>query len=226
MKVYIGPYKTWIGPYQIADVVFFWVKKSRKGFYLSDSDPRWLRWDYKLHDKFGDWLADSWVSSFCEWVHEKRGDQTIKVRIDRHDTWNMNNTLAHIIYPMLVQLKNTKHGAPWIDDEDVPEHLRSTNAPPKENEWDTDELFFDRWDWVLDEMIWTFDQLSQDDAEEKFYSGNIDIRFEKDEDSENSKMIKGPNDTFTVDKEAREIWSKRLSNGTRLFGKYYKNLWD
>jgi acetylornithine/succinyldiaminopimelate/putrescine aminotransferase len=39
---------------------------------------------------------------------------------------------------MLKQLQETKHGAPLVDDEDVPEHLRSTTAPPRENEWDVD----------------------------------------------------------------------------------------
>jgi hypothetical protein len=223
MKVYIGYYKNWIGPYQIADKIFFWVDS--RSIY-DDNDPRMNRWDYKLHDKFGDWLADTWLLNFCNWIHEKRGGQKIKVRIDRHDTWSMNNTLAYIVHPMLVQLKNTKQGAPFVDDEDVPEHLRSTSAPPKENEWDTDGNHFKRWDWVLDEMIWTFEQYADPVAEEQFYSGNHDIKLEKDEESGLTKMVSGPNDTFKVDREGMKAWSVRMDNGTRLFGKYYKNLWD
>lgn len=223
MKVYIGPYKNWIGPYQIADKIFFWVDRNA---YLEDDDPRQKRWDYRISEKLGDWLADSWVSSFCNWVHEKRGDQKIKIRIDRHDTWNMNNTLAVIVHPMLVQLKEKKHGAPYVDDEDVPEHLRSTAAPPKENEWDTDAFHFERWDWVLDEMIWAFGQYADPNSEEKFYSGNVDIKFEKNEGTEYSEMITGPNDTFKVDREGMKVWVERMNNGTRLFGKYYRNLWD
>jgi glutamate-1-semialdehyde aminotransferase len=57
---------------------------------------------------------------------------------------------------MLKQLKENKHGAPFTDDEDVPEHLRSTTAEPKENEWDTDSNHFLRWDWIMDEMITGF----------------------------------------------------------------------
>jgi hypothetical protein len=34
-------------------------------------------------------------------------------------------------------IKKDKHGAPFVDDEDVPEELKSTSAPPKENEYDT-----------------------------------------------------------------------------------------
>ena len=217
MKVYIGPYKNWIGPYQIADKIFFWVDS--KSIY-DDDDPYLKRWDYRACSKLGDIFADSWVNKLCNWIHKKRGDQKINVRIDRYDTWNMNNTLAAIIVPMLIQLKNTKHGGPWVDDEDVPEHLRGTNAPKKKHEWDTDEFWFARWDWVLDEMIWTFQQYDNPNAEEQFYSGDHDFKFE------DGKMVSGPNDTFKVDREGMKAWSVRMENGTRLFGKYYKNLWD
>ena len=47
-------------------------------------------------------------------------EQKVNVQIDKWDTWNMDATLAHIIVPMLKQLKATKHGAPYVADEDVP----------------------------------------------------------------------------------------------------------
>ena len=53
-------------------------------------------------------------------------DQVVEVHIDRWDTWSMDYTLAHIVLPMLRQLKETKHGSPEVDDADVPEELRST----------------------------------------------------------------------------------------------------
>jgi len=91
----------------------------------------------------------------------------ISIRIDKYDTWSMDSTLALIIHPMLIQLKQTKHGSPWIDDEDVPEELRSTSAPPKENEWDADDNHHARWDWVLDEMIWAFETHLDDESQFK-----------------------------------------------------------
>jgi len=129
-----------------------------------------------------------------------RKNRKIDIKIDRYDTWSMDYTLAHIIHPMLVQLKETQHGAPWIEDEDVPEHLRSTAAPPKENEWDTDELFFDRWEWVLDEMIWAFDHKKNDEWKDEYYEN----------------------------KNYDELWKveDRMRNAFRLFGKYFENLWD
>lgn len=100
-----------------------------------------------------------------------RKNRKIEVRIDAYDVWNMDHTLALIILPMLKQLKESKMGAPFVDDEDVPEELKTTTASPKENEWDTDENWFKRWDFVLDEMIFAFsyhvdadaDDMEQDD---------------------------------------------------------------
>jgi hypothetical protein len=127
--------------------------------------------------------------------------ETPQIHIDSWDTWNMDHTLADIILPMLIQLKETKHGAPFVDDEDVPEELRSTSAPPKENEWDTDANHFKRWDWVMDEMIYAFDS--------KVNKDNLIMRFD-------------------IDRERDEMNAEqaRISNGFCLFGKYYESLWD
>jgi len=201
MRVYIGPYKNWIGPYQIADAIFFWV--DRRGIF-PDDDPRHDRWDYKAAETFGDWLANiKWLDKFCNWVESKK-KRTIKVRIDKYDTWSMDHTLALIISPMLKQLKATKHGSPFVSDEDVPEHLRSTAAPElseQEKNWGgTDDLFHDRWVYVLDEMIFAFDLELDNDWEDEYYkNSNYD---------EMSKVF------------------ERQKNGFRLFGKYYQGLWD
>lgn len=199
MKVYIGPYKNWIGPYQIADKVFFWV--NRRGIF-PDDDLRHERWDYKAAESFGEWLADTWVMKFCNWLSDKR-ERKIKVRIDEYDTWSMDHTLALIIHPMLLQLKATKHGSPWIEDTDVPEHLRSSAAPllteEQKNYGESDDLFHDRWAWVLDEMI--FAHHSQlNDWEDEYHDRK--------------------------DYDAMQVVEKRIQNGYRLFGKYYQNLWD
>ena len=41
-----------------------------------------------------------------------------------------------------------------------------------------------------------------------------------------SKMIEGPNHTLKMDYEGMKVYQERISNGFRLFGKYYENLWD
>lgn len=156
------------------------------------------------------------------------GERKISIKIDPWDTWSMDHSLAYIIHPMLVQLQETKHGAPWIDDEDVPEELRSTSASPKENDYDTDDNHFKRWDWILDQMIWSFAQKLDDAAENQFHSGKHDIQFkETTVDGETfHEMVRGPNDTSSYDKEGHDAWQARKRNGFKLFGKYYEALWD
>jgi hypothetical protein len=129
----------------------------------------------------------------------------------------MDHTLAHIIAPMLKQLNERKQGAPYVDDEDVPVHLRSTSAPPKENEWDIDANHFARWDWVMEEMIWAFEIHNDDGAESKFYDHSEVVRSDKFADW--ISKIK-------VDKEGLDAFQKRKQNAFRLFGKYYQSLWD
>jgi hypothetical protein len=206
MKIQIGPYRSWIGPYQLAE----------KLKYLGFSED--------TQDKVGDWLAKTWVNKFCSWTDSKR-KRKIKIKLHPYDTWGMDNTLAHIIHPMLVQLKEQKHGSPLVDDEDVPPHLRSTTAPPKENDWDTDDNHHLRWDWVLDELIWTFNEIKNDVWEDQYWSGNMDIHFE---DGENGNKIlqTGPNHTRTCDFDAMKKHGAKIDNGLRLFGKYYNSLWS
>lgn len=160
----------------------------------------------------------------------KKTEQTIRVRIDKYDTWSFDHTLAHIILPGLIQLKETKHGSPLVDDEDVPVGIRSVDAPPKENEWDVDEYVHVRWNYVMDEMIWAFSQYNTD-WEDQYWSGESDRYFEElDEfDIDGEKLYEwkiGPNHTLRLDREGYEAHHKRIQNGLRLFGKYYSGLWD
>lgn len=224
MRVKIGPYKDFFGPYQIAEKILFWKDKyedntvHKFGCWLSgdhDKDPtQWLGGNFK----------PSLLLRLCKWIDSKR-KRTVEIHLDNYDTWNMNSTLSLIVVPMLKQLKETKHGAPWTDDEDVPEHLRSTAAPAKENDWDTDENHFLRWDWIMDEMIWAFEQ-DNNDWEEKYYSGVVDMRKEEVEGSNCVRLVDGPNHTFKVDEEGSKKHHERIKNGRRLFAKYYDGLWD
>lgn len=228
MKVVIGPYTTWIGPYQIAEKLCFWAKPVPDEIGMKRK-PDWV------HD-FGTWLSqnkdgtDSWLTKVCQWVESKRHRQ-IYVRIDKFDTWGMDHTLAHIILPMLVQLKASKHGAPNTDDIDVPKELWSTNAEPKENEHDTDSNHFKRWDYILDEMIFAFESKRDGTWQDKYSSGDIDWTSEPCEWDENGKakmftMGHGPKHTYKCDYEGMELEQRRISKGFKLFGKYYENLWD
>ena len=158
------------------------------------------------------------VYDVFNWIWFDRRTQKIKVRIDKWDTWSMDHTLAPIILPMLVQLKETKHGAPMVDMEDVPKELRATkkqlDAYGKNG--DVDPKHFERWDWIMDEMIWAFEQKNRDRWEEDYYGPYIE--------SEDKRELFGRFEW--TDDEGRKKHQERMSNGFRLFGKYYENLWD
>lgn len=146
MKVYIGPHKNWYGPYQVSDML------------------RLLGVPRAVRDKIGERLDSTWVRSALNKLHEMRGGRRVRVRIDYYDTWNLDSTISMIVLPLLEKYKKIKNGSPVVDDVDVPESLRRAAAPPLENEWDLDELHHDRWDWVVDEMIWAHRSIVEDDG--------------------------------------------------------------
>ncbi len=214
--------------------------------YDYDWDKSNTRYE-KFLEKFEDaiqWIYDHSINHLVKYRKRK-----IQVRIDRADTWSMDHTLGKMVLPMLKQLKATKHGSPEVDIEDVPEFLRGTYTPDyseqltfefyhetNDSEERPDDIIHRRWDWVMDEMIFAFEHLVDDSWEDSFRSGEIDILWEKSEKTYFNKvtnkeeatweMKKGPNDTYQCDYEGMKKVYDRMDNGFRLFGKYYRGLWD
>jgi hypothetical protein len=213
MKVYLSNYRNhWLSPYTILKTICFWEKDEDRIYNLNEEvDNPYVKWVNFLNP-----ICEVW-QKFLDFIHPRFN----YVKLDRWDTWSMDHTLAYIIHPMLVQLNKTKHGAPYTEDSDVPEYLRSYMAQPKENEWDTDSLHFMRWDWILNEMIWAFEQELKDDDESQFFDDSEcgDEKFPWNKDGQYVSKLK-------FDKEGLEAHQKRKANGFRLFGCYYKNLWD
>jgi len=116
------------------------------------------------------------------------------IHIDSWDTWSMDHTLARIIHPMLIQLKNDTHSSARVANVDVPEKL---HRPPGVDEWDLDDDWTPRWNWVLNEMIFAFEQI-----------------------------LEGEDSWWELEPSANKLMQKRIDNGLRLFGKYYRDLWD
>lgn len=204
MKVNIGNYVNFYGPYQIAEKILFWKDVG----------------DDVVH-KFGTWLATnktgepSRFAVICNWIYSKQ-KRTIKVEIDKYDVWSMDTTLSHIILPMLKELKKQKQGSPFIDDSDVPDAIKSTSAKPKINEWDTDEFFHLRWEYVLDELLWAFEQQIDSNSENQFYDhSDVDV---------NSVLIDQIH-SIKIDQEGLAKHNARKQKSFELFGKYFMNLW-
>jgi hypothetical protein len=245
MRVRIGKYKSWFGPYQLAEKLCFWARDVEDEYGFK-SKPDWV------HD-FGEWLAygsvkpdpapgdsrclfredrpDTWLSRFLTWVDSKR-KRTEKIHIDRWDTWSMDHTLALIILPMLKQLQDSKHGAPMVDIKDVPKELHGKKLTKKQKDrGEVDDKHFERWDWILDEMIFAFEHMIDDTWQDKFRSGNYDLRSKPVEWDEAGKptlyeMVDGPDHTAETDYDGIQAVYARMDRGLLFFGKYYRSLWD
>ena len=224
MKVYISNYRDhWISPYKMLEKIFFW---------------REIDYDEPLIEKLSNVLTP--ISKAIQKTMDFVRPRVVDVKIDYWDTWSMDSTLAPIILPMLKQLRDTKHGSPMVDMEDVPEYMRTTTT----EDYDSQKVFdfynqdvpegYDvhkRWDWVLNEMIFAFEHLVDDDWENEYYSGEIDIKHVPcDWNDDGTPRLytteTGPNHTYKCDYDGMFQVYVRIDNGLRLFGKYFRHLWD
>jgi len=200
MKVYKSNYRDhWISPYKVLEKVFFW---------------REIDYDEPIIDKWSDRLLPICVAiqKVLDFIHP----QIDYVKIDHYDVWSMDHTLSNIILPMLKKLKETKQGSPMVDDEDVPFELRSYCAWPVDDH-DIDDNFHKRWEYVLDEMIWAFEQNVDDTSEDKFWDHSQAVK---------SKKVLDNIGKIKCDWDGLKAHGERKANGFRLFGKYYQGLWD
>ena len=223
MKVFQGKYiHRWTT--QSAEHWWFKLRYDKSDYDVEESERDWL-------DRLFIKLCDGWNHTVNRLVNATWGNRPrlMYTKIDRWDYWSADHTLAYIIHPLLVELQKSKMGSPNVDDEDVPDNLKTPDdykASDKYVNGEVDDYWHERWEWVLNEMIWAFHQLTID-WEEQFYSGEADWSFEPCPDNENlSRLVEGPNHTFTVDRDGMQAHEKRINNGLRLFGKYYRALWD
>ena len=227
MKIYKSNYRNhWVSPYVILEKIFFW---------------REIDYDEPIIKKLSDFLNPFSVAwkKFLDFVHPRIS----YVKIDRYDTWSMDHTLADIILPMLKQLRDTKHGSPLVDLEDLPEELRMVGyedwssqlrfdfGDSEQHEKESWEITHRRWEWVLNEMIFAFEHLVDDKWEDAYHSGELDIKHVPCEwyDDGKPKLYStehGPNHTYELDYEGLRKVYDRMENGFKLFGKYYRGLWD
>ena len=208
MKVYIGPYvDRWVS--------YVHDRYMERKYGYTDWPETQTRFENFL-EKTEDVLQ--WIYNHSINLYLDRKERNIKIRIDRYDTWSMDGTLAHIVVPMLKQLKETKHGAPAVEFKDVPEELMPPDAEAVKKLYmengEIDENFFKRWEWVLDEMIWSFEQKTID-WEKQYYGEWVEDK---------SNLLGGHH--ASTDYDGLKAHQARMSNGFRLFGKYYENLWD
>lgn len=143
-----------------------------------------------------------------------------KIEIEYHpyDTWNLDDTLARIILPGLIQLKETNHGFPHVTRSRLEKH--NIHSMPSEIDSATEEA----WEWVQNEMIWAFSEVIEP-LESKFRSGETDFLHIPLKHG-GYELKEGPNHTYKVDKEGLEKHTQRVKDGLLLFGLFFRNLWD
>ena len=166
-------------------------------------------------------------------------ERKINVEIERFDTWSLDHTLAHIILPALLQLKEEKHGVPselvndvggedW-DQQDSFDFYKETHN-------EAFEIACERWNVILDKMIWSFEQLVKDDYDSLYHHGDAKFDWVKTDKLYPNPVTGKMEATYQmVDKNPEEHWydhvghqlhEERMQEGFELFGKYYRSLWD
>ena len=227
MKVNIGPYRSDLIPVRSWERRYeMW--RSEK-YYLDEEDYTWYD---KIVLGFFDRFEDL-VRPINHWSNNRK--RNIKIHIDGYDVWSADHTLGMIIAPTLKKLKEVQHGHPHVDNEDVPEDIRSKKEDAERFDGSTDSDWEARWNWVLDEMIWTFEQYADPYDGENQYIHNVDqldMVFTPLSDGKPGSTLsfnhqKDPSKPpYWRDTEGLKKHNERKKNGLRLFAKYYDCLWD
>lgn len=163
-------------------------------------------------------------------------ERRIDVQIDKWDTYSLDHTIALIMLPALLQLKQTAHGVPNEFTRRVGGDMDSNYCFDfiKEDENQVFDQGCAKWGETLDKMIWSFQQLVFDDYDSKYHHGKMDVGW---------KPIKHLNpvtgvveDMYEmVDKNPNEHWydydghmlhEARIQEGIDLFAKHFRDLWD
>lgn len=229
MKVYIGPYYHWFQPAKWFKNWVLWCHG------LSPKQP-WHVLEATRHkpleaiDAIEDWVANLWVYKVLqkiEWWCDS-WPRKVSIRVDNYDVWNLGDTLAMIALPMMYEFKRQGiQGSPHVDDADVPEYLRSTAAPPlDENEKNcggVDKFHHQRWVWVVDEIIWALEQVNDQDADSHFF-----VREKSDYGPSDLVDEKGyfKSNITSFDKEGYAAFNARKERGLTLLGKYLEAIWN
>lgn len=163
-------------------------------------------------------------------------ERRIDVQIDKWDTYSLDHTLALIILPGLLQLKNSMHGIPNGFIQYIGADVDGNYCFDfiKDDEDEVFEKSCQKWHDAVDKMIWSFQQIVMDNYDNKYHHGDMKIGW---------KAVTLPNPVTgvveemyeMVDENPTEHWydhvghmlhEERIQEGLELFGKYYRNLWD
>ena len=209
MKVYIGPYRNNYSGYWLTKKILFWVDQ-----FKDESYPL-----FDVVQKFF-----SYFNPVFRWLN-RIDNRKINIHIDNYDVWNIDHTLALIIHPMLVKYKEIGISYGYIDNDDVPKNLRVSKSLKDENK--ISKIKEKQWQWFLDELIWTFEQLVDNDWENQYTieEGELDFDDYPEDEGKECTPVRWKKE-YVINYEGLKAHRERISNGLRLFGKYFRTLWD
>lgn len=206
MKVKIGNYTDYFGPYHLVEALCFWAPKI-KDEYGREESPTWV-------EKIGDWVASTKITDFLMWIDSKK-QRKIKIKIDRYDLWDLEHTLALIILPALMEFRNSKrYGIPMATD--------LAFIPISD---DAEDAQMAAWNEILDKMIWSFQQIvNEETIEDDFWIQKPDFEGCNTGSEFIERINRGSGGKY--DFEARKKYDEKVQEGLDLFSKHFRNLWD
>ena len=163
----------------------------------------------------------------------------INVKIDRYDTWGLDHTLACVILPALIQIRDNKHGVPSEFVQRVGGDFDNNLVFDfiKEDDNEVFDALCNKWNETLDKMIWSFLQLSiEDDYDNQYHHGKMETDWVESDHTytdpitgkveKTYQMIDKNPDGHWYDSVGHQLHEDRIQEGLDLFAKYYRSLWD
>ena len=135
-----------------------------------------------------------------------RKNRAHHVHIDNHDVWSLDYTLANIIHPALIRLRERVphfgYPTPYFETEAYPEYSAQGS----------------------------FEEILDRDAESNYYEEQWMEKLQKMIDA--FAMIIDENDDYDKiahhrdDNDKRNGWYRKIDEGLKLFSENYQGLWD
>ena len=99
-----------------------------------------------------------------------RKNRAFHIHIDDYDVWNLDHTLASIIHPALIRLKETKQGYPQLFEDGMvtPHYWDKQLHFDFIDEKVEEEYLLNKWNAIMDKMIYSFGVIMNDGLFDKY----------------------------------------------------------
>jgi hypothetical protein len=173
-----------------------------ENIWISFEDWQTKRKTYK--NSLFDWIRIYWnryiIMPYDDLIYKiKRSIGRIKYGVSRQDVWGLDYFIVEIIYKGLCELQTCKHGY-------------GATFDPNTGKYEYDEQ---RWNDILQRMIWGFNILYRINNDELQWSGNLT--------DEQKKVMEG---IFTDSRMTTPEEEKLVNDAWDLLKQYHGNLWD